>query len=94
MKKCLKTLSIITLIGFLLTLSINSQILAAGNSLDAADGNPANVVFVDNDGNVGISVAAGTQTPATALHITNGDGTTNGLTIGGDLVLEISCRFK
>lgn len=34
-------------------------------ALDAADGSPANAVFVDNDGKVGV----GTTTPAVPLHI-------------------------
>ncbi len=36
-----------------------------GHSLDASDGDPKNVVFVDDDGNVGI----GTITPSTMLEI-------------------------
>ncbi len=72
-------------IGIAFILPINSIVSAAGNTLDAEDGNPASVVFVNNDGNVGVNTLGGTQTPATALHITNGDGTTSGLTIGGDL---------
>jgi len=36
-----------------------------GHSLDAADGAPADAVFVDNGGNVGV----GTTTPAERLHI-------------------------
>jgi hypothetical protein len=35
------------------------------HSLDAADGSPANVVYVDNDGNVGV----GTSTPAQKLNV-------------------------
>ncbi len=84
MKRSIKTLFITTIL-FIIFLSINSIVSAAGNTLDAADGNPANVVFVENNGNVGVNTFGGTQTPATALHITNGDGTTSGLTIGGDL---------
>ncbi|MFN0149437.1 MAG: hypothetical protein ACKVU1_01835 [bacterium] len=43
----------------------------AAFALDAADGSPANAVFVDNSGNVGM----GTTTPATTLHVkTNGEG--------------------
>jgi len=39
--------------------------LKPGNSLDAADGSPADAVFVDNAGNVGI----GTTTPARPLEL-------------------------
>ncbi len=39
-----------------------------GHSLDAADGNPADVVFVDNDGKVGI----GTTSPGYALDVDTG----------------------
>jgi hypothetical protein len=45
-------------------------------SLDAADGSPANAVFVDAAGNVGV----GTTTPASKLHIT---GVQNGVLIDG-----------
>lgn len=38
------------------------------NSLDASDGSPADVVFVDSLGNVGV----GTLTPARRLHVANG----------------------
>ncbi|MEK6800247.1 MAG: hypothetical protein AABZ12_14910 [Planctomycetota bacterium] len=37
----------------------------SANSLDAADGSPAGVVFVDNNGNVGV----GTTTPESKLHV-------------------------
>jgi len=40
-----------------------------GHSLNAADDSPANVVFVDNDGNVGI----GTTAPTEKLTISQGD---------------------
>lgn len=39
--------------------------LPDGHSLDAADGDPVDALYVDNDGNVGI----GTTSPTTALHI-------------------------
>ncbi len=39
--------------------------VAVPHSLDAADGSPADAVFVDNAGNVGI----GTTSPTTALHV-------------------------
>jgi hypothetical protein len=45
-----------------------------GHSLDAADGSPTNVVYVDNSGNVGV----GTQTPTQKLSVTgnvNASGT-------------------
>jgi hypothetical protein len=45
-------------------------------ALDAADGSPANAVFVDNSGNVGI----GTTTPGTKLHVNGAD---EGLRIDG-----------
>jgi hypothetical protein len=41
-----------------------------GHSLDAADGSPIDVVFVNNDGNVGV----GTQTPQEKLTLSNGSG--------------------
>lgn len=40
-----------------------------GHSLDAADGSPANALYVDNAGDVGI----GTTSPARALHLYNGN---------------------
>lgn len=39
-----------------------------GHSLDAADGSPVDMVYVDDDGNVGI----GTVSPLAALHIAEG----------------------
>jgi hypothetical protein len=41
-----------------------------GHSLDAADGSPSNVVFVDNAGKVGV----GTTSPISKLHVYSGDG--------------------
>ena len=46
-------------------------------ALDAADGSPANAVFVDNNGNVGV----GTTVPGTRLHV---KGAGEGLRIDGD----------
>ncbi|MBN2000236.1 hypothetical protein JW935_21985 [candidate division KSB1 bacterium] len=43
--------------------------LPDGHSLDAADTNPANVVYVDDTGNVGI----GTTAPGSKLHISGGN---------------------
>jgi hypothetical protein len=40
-----------------------------GHSLDAADGDPTDVVYVDNDGNVGI----GMTNPVAQLHIADGE---------------------
>lgn len=42
----------------------------AANSLDAADGTPAQALYVDNDGRVGI----GTTTPIEKLHVYSGSG--------------------
>ncbi len=57
-----------------------NAILADGHSLDAADGDPKNAVFVDNDGNVGI----GTTMPLGRLSIQNiGDR-------DGNIILVIS----
>ena len=46
-------------------------------SLDAADGSPANAVFVDNDGKVGV----GTTSPAALLHV---KGAAEGVRVEGD----------
>ncbi|MFH1313121.1 MAG: tail fiber domain-containing protein [Candidatus Eisenbacteria bacterium] len=40
-----------------------------GHSLDAADGNPVDALYVDNDGNVGI----GTETPGAQLEVASSD---------------------
>ena len=52
------------------TLKISATVTGAGDghSLDAADGDPTDVVFVDNDGKVGI----GTDKPEAALAIVDG----------------------
>jgi len=42
----------------------------SGNALHAADGNPQNAVFVDNDGKVGV----GTIGPVSKLHVTSSVG--------------------
>ena len=41
-----------------------------GHSLNAADGSPANAVFVDNDGKVGV----GTTIPASRFHVDSASG--------------------
>jgi hypothetical protein len=48
-----------------------------GHSLDAADGSPSDVVYVDNDGEVGI----GTTDPSDVLEVRVPSGVTGGLTI-------------
>jgi hypothetical protein len=45
-----------------------------GNSLDAADGNPTDALYVDNEGRVGI----GTRTPAEPLTVNGMIHTTSG----------------
>lgn len=60
-----------------------------GHSLDAADGDPTDVVYVDNDGNVGV----GTTTPAHRLDI-QGDVRGSGrFAIGGDAAIGLSGGF-
>lgn len=49
-----------------------------GHSLDAADGDPIDVVFVDNDGNVGVGIT----TPTDKLHVVGN------ATIDGDLTIN------
>jgi hypothetical protein len=51
---------------------------AKGYALDAADGTPANAVYVDNEGNVGI----GTTTPLSTIAVT-GDAEVSGSSTGG-----------
>jgi len=48
---------------------------APGNSLDAADGNPVDAVFVDADGQVGIGWPTALTTPQFALQVQHGAGT-------------------
>jgi flagella basal body P-ring formation protein FlgA len=47
--------------------SVVVSAVADGHSLNAADGNPTDVVFVDADGEVGV----GTTSPAASLHISS-----------------------
>jgi hypothetical protein len=58
-------------LGMLFDSQNQTQITSAqagdGHSLDAADGNPTDAVFVDNDGRVGI----GTTSPVQKLHISD-----------------------
>ncbi len=49
-----------------------------GHSLDASDGDPADVVYVDADGKVGI----GTTTPDTLLHLASSTGGANQIKLG------------
>ncbi len=51
--------------GRTVTISASGQVAESRNTLDAADGDPVDAVFVDNDGKVGI----GTTTPAQQLDI-------------------------
>lgn len=51
-----------------------------GHSLDAADGNPTNALFVDNEGRVGIN----TTQPDARLHVVN-KGTGHGMKLYSDL---------
>ena len=54
-----------------------------GSSLDAADGDPTNAVYVDNDGNVGI----GTTSPGYPLEV---NGTIMGEFSAGDVIIAKS----
>ncbi len=58
-------LIVVAAFGFI---SKNNLIFAANNYLDAADNDPLNAVYVDNDGNVGV----GTTTPQAKLHLSDG----------------------
>lgn len=63
------------------------KILGGGSgsdhSLDAADGSPANAIYVNNDGNVGI----GTTTPGAKLHVK--DGSAGTVTYDGNSRLQL-----
>lgn len=62
----MKKANLLTILPITIIISIFiSNIASAANSLDAADGDPTNAVYVDNDGNVGI----GTESPAYDLTI-------------------------
>ena len=86
------------------TLTINATGGAGdGHSLDAADSDPVDAVFVDNDGKVGV----GTTSPITKLHVSGGDINIDlnqvfrignervlrrdgsGVTVGGNLVVPL-----
>ena len=54
-----------------------------GHSLDAADGNPTDALFVDNDGKVGI----GTASPLYTLHVIGNARFTTGADVGSNLQL-------
>jgi hypothetical protein len=55
-----------------------------GHSLDAADGSPVDVVYVDNAGEVGI----GTTSPERSVHIYEGSAGSVTSTSGAELVIE------
>jgi hypothetical protein len=55
-----------------------------GHSLDAADGNPADAVYVDNGGNVGI----GTTSPNSKLDVAGSLNLADALKMGGTRVLQ------
>lgn len=95
----------ITSVGTLSGLTMGGNIVMGGNSITSTVALPitigssaghdfsinATVFMVEGDtGRIGIGTAA----PVTALHITNGSGTTNGLTIGGDLGLGGNVPFQ
>ena len=58
----------------------------SGYSLDAADGNPKNVVYVDNGGKVGI----GTQTPSKKFQVAGEAIVDSTLTVAGALVGQLA----
>ena len=55
-----------------------------GYSLDAADGSPTDVVYVDNSGNVGV----GTGSPERLLHIIDGSAGAVTADAGSEIVIE------
>ena len=61
-----------------------------GHSLDAADGDPTDALFVDNDGNVGI----GTTSPATALDVVGTISASTGIESEGKLTLRKKTAFS
>ena len=59
-----------------------------GHSLDAADGNPVDALFVDNSGNVGIGVSSFGTSAAKVLGLANATAPTTSPANMGQLYVE------